>query len=61
MMLADLATGKSSGAEVCFLIACILFVIYAVLALLAQPWPGRIMPVLLGVGLALVSFGWLLL
>ena len=60
MLLADIATAETGTAEIFFLIAVILFVLYALLGY--RPLNDtRLHSVLLGLGLACVAFGLLLL
>ena len=59
-MLADIASGEVDTADVFFLIAVILFVVYAVTGFVAA-FDGRVQTLLLGVGLACTAFALLVL
>lgn len=60
-VLADMATGHTGAAEVCFLVALVLFALAAALEYMAttmsKPWPS----ILVAVGLTGVALGWFLL
>lgn len=56
-LLADIAVGKSGGAEIFFLVGMILSVIAAVVWLMAREVPLALLSLAVGCGL----FGWLLL
>lgn len=57
MVLADIANGNTNWADVCFLIAVVLFVLGAVVAFQVKTFYA----VVLALGLAAVSLAWLLL
>ncbi len=56
-LLADIANGNTSAADVLFLIGCVLFVIVAALEAMAKNVAGAV----LAIGLAAVALAWLLL
>jgi hypothetical protein len=60
-MLADIVSGKTATADVCFLIAVVVFALAAVASVLTQPTVARFVPFLTNVGLALVALGFLVL
>ena len=59
MLLADIASGNTGFADVCFLVALILFLIGAFVAWSVQP--RALWATVVAVGLAAVSLGWLVL
>ena len=56
-MIADIESGNTDLADILFLVACVLFVVGAVLAFQAK----AVWAVLVSAGLAAVSLGWLVL
>lgn len=61
MILADIASGNTDWADICFLIAVILFVIGAVVAYRPVVNERPLWATMVALGLAFVSLGWLLL
>jgi hypothetical protein len=59
MVLADIATGNTAAADVCWLIAVILFVLYGLIGWYPRA-DGRVPTLLLGIGLACTALGLLL-
>ena len=59
-MLADIATGNTETADIFFLLALLAFVGFILLGFVAGV-PARIVSAALGVGLAFLAFGWLVL
>lgn len=60
-MLADIASGHFDLSDWLFLIAAIVFAVAAIAAYVRQAVPRDWVPVLVPVGLALVSVAWLVL